>query len=185
MLTINQIATANKGALRQACRDAGIAYGNLDVAGMRAQLTAMYEDAHADDQPYTEAELAAQETALDDAGAVDLTELPREPRVFAPEEAPLPVPVPQPVPVAGAARLTSKGVKIERDRPEANGVRMPSAGTACRAVWDYCTSQVEAGAPPTAKTVKAHADASGWNTNNASIEFYRWRTFNGISGRSK
>jgi hypothetical protein len=27
------------------------------------------------------------------------------------------------------------------------------------------------------------AAANGWNPNNASIEFYQWRKFNGITGR--
>ena len=31
--------------------------------------------------------------------------------------------------------------------------------------------------------VKALAEERGWNPNNASIEFYQWRKFNGIRGR--
>ena len=31
--------------------------------------------------------------------------------------------------------------------------------------------------------VKAIAEANGWNPNNASIEYYQWRKFNGITGR--
>ena len=33
------------------------------------------------------------------------------------------------------------------------------------------------------KEVKAIAEANGWNPNNASIEYYQWRKFNGITGR--
>ena len=73
---------------------------------------------------------------------------------------------------------------IEKDRPEQNGVKRPSAGGLCRAVWDACWAHQETtGLPPTAKEVKALAEANGWNPNNASIEYYQWRKFNGISGR--
>ena len=54
----------------------------------------------------------------------------------------------------------------------------------CRAVWDACwAQQAETGEVPTAKWVKEKAAAMGWNPNNASIEYYQWRKFNGISGR--
>ena len=76
------------------------------------------------------------------------------------------------------------GLIIEKDRPEQNGVKRPSAGGLCRAVWDACWAhQGTTGLPPTAKEVKALAEANGWNQNNASIEYYQWRKFNGISGR--
>ena len=65
-----------------------------------------------------------------------------------------------------------------------NGVKRPSEGGACRAVWDWCWAQEKADASaPTSKTVKAQAEVAGWNTNNAMIEFYNWRKYNGISGR--
>jgi hypothetical protein len=69
----------------------------------------------------------------------------------------------------------------------ANGVRKPSAGTTCRHVWDELTRlQAENnGVAPDSKQVKALAEQHKWNTNNASIEFYQWRKFNGISGRTK
>ena len=82
-------------------------------------------------------------------------------------------------------RNTSKGVKIEKDRPVQNGVKMPSAGSLCRAVWDELERAVVAGTPYDAKGIKAHAATVGWNANNASIEYYNWRKFKGISGRSK
>jgi hypothetical protein len=61
---------------------------------------------------------------------------------------------------------------------------MPSAGGLCRAVWDYLFAEDDANRTPTAKSVKAYAETQGWNVNNASIEFYNWRKFNGISGRT-
>ena len=76
------------------------------------------------------------------------------------------------------------GLIIEKDRPEQNGVKRPSAGGLCRAVWDACWAHQEiTGTPPTAKEVKAIAETNGWNPNNASIEYYQWRKFNGITGR--
>jgi hypothetical protein len=75
------------------------------------------------------------------------------------------------------------GTKIEKDRPEQNGVKRPSAGGMCRAVWDFLDAKVAEGAAVTAKDVKAWAPAQGWNPNNASIEFYQWRKFHGIRGR--
>lgn len=87
-------------------------------------------------------------------------------------------------PIEKKAETKSTGLTIEKDRPEQNGVKRPSAGGMCRAVWDACWAHQEVtGTPPTAKEVKAIAETNGWNTNNASIEYYQWRKFNGITGR--
>lgn len=76
------------------------------------------------------------------------------------------------------------GVKIEKNREERNGVKRPSVGGMCRAVWDFCDAhQVAQGAAPAVKDVKAAAETNGWNANNASIEYYLWRKFMGIRGR--
>lgn len=76
------------------------------------------------------------------------------------------------------------GLKIEKDRPEQNGIKRPSAGGRCRAVWDALDAYLqETGDQPTAKDVKEIAADEGWNPNNASIEFYQWRKFHGIKGR--
>ena len=85
---------------------------------------------------------------------------------------------------APKAEPKTTGLIIEKNRPEKNGVKRPSAGGLCRAVWDACWAQKsETGEVPTAKWVKEKAAAMGWNPNNASIEYYQWRKFNGISGR--
>lgn len=85
-------------------------------------------------------------------------------------------------PVSYAA--TGTGLKIEKDRPEQNGIKRPSAGGRCRAVWDALDAYLqETGEQPTAKVVKDIAADEGWNPNNASIEFYQWRKFHGITGR--
>lgn len=87
-------------------------------------------------------------------------------------------------PVAPAApRSTSKGVKIQKDRPTQNGVKMPSEGTLCRAVWEELQRAEDAGTPHTAKTIKGWAEGNGTNTNNAAIEYYSRRKYLGISAR--
>jgi hypothetical protein len=90
-------------------------------------------------------------------------------------------------PAASAAQAPAtpegSGLKIEKDRPEQNGIKRPSIGGKCRAVWDACDAFAqEHGDDPAAKDVKAMAEANGWNPNNASIEFYQWRKYNGIKG---
>lgn len=90
----------------------------------------------------------------------------------------------EPAPAAPAQHLGGTGVKIEKNREERNGVKRPSVGSACRAVWDFCDAhQAAQGAAPAVKDVKAAADTNGWNPNNASIEYYLWRKFMGIRGR--
>lgn len=94
------------------------------------------------------------------------------------------VTVQEPAPPAPKAEPKTTGLIIEKNRPEQNGVKRPSAGGLCRAVWDACWAhQGITGTPPTAKEVKAIAETNGWNPNNASIEYYQWRKFNGITGR--
>ncbi len=97
-----------------------------------------------------------------------------------------------PTPAAAPVRSAStKGQKIEKDRPTQNGVQLPSSGTLCRAVWDQLTSMMvpigDTGQAtvPSAQEIKAVGEQRGWNANNVSIEYYRWRKFNGITGRAK
>lgn len=78
-------------------------------------------------------------------------------------------------PKAATGTATGTGLKIEKDRVERNGVKRPSVGGLCRAVWDWCDAQAALGLPPTGKGVKAQALVAGWNGNNATIELYQWR----------
>lgn len=80
------------------------------------------------------------------------------------------------------AAPTGKGLKIEANREERNGIKRPSVGGKCRAIWDWLDAHP---ATPTAKNVRAQAEEAGWNPNNAVIEFYQWRKFNGVTGRAK
>lgn len=86
-----------------------------------------------------------------------------------------PAPAPQP---RGAS---NKGYKIEKDRVRQNGVTRPSTGTLCGQVWAVLDSMPGV----SSKDLQAIADEHNWNRNNVSCEFYNWRKFNGISGRSK
>ncbi len=92
-----------------------------------------------------------------------------------------------------ATRATGTGLKIEKVREERNGVKRPSAGGKCRAIWDALDAMANddqdgdgalGAANVTAAMVRNLAADENWNPNNASIEFYQWRKFNGIAGRS-
>lgn len=83
------------------------------------------------------------------------------------------------------APTPSEGLKIEKNRPVQNGITRPSAGGKCRAVWDQLDElRAALGTVPSSKDVKVLAQQNGWNPNNASIEFYQWRKYNGIFGRA-
>lgn len=82
-----------------------------------------------------------------------------------------------------APKAAAKGIKIEKDREEQNGVKRPSVGGACRAVWDVCDKLYADGVMPKPAVIKPIAEEKGWNTNNTVIEMYQWRKFMGIRGR--
>lgn len=191
-----KIAEMNRTELRAACKAAGIQYSKLTVDGMRKALFH-----HEDNQyyvkkcgtancPHCNVHLSNGLLHADDGdGNGDPLMLKHEwfcmgcGEEFG-EELPADYYTVKPV----ADRHTGSGLKIEKARPEQNGVKRPSAGGKCRAVWDALDellSELEAGEAVTAKMVKDLAADEGWNANNASIEFYNWRKFNGISGRSK
>lgn len=182
---MSKFDTMGKEELRKACREAGISYGKLNNDGMRAALKAKEEEA-APAAAHTEetANVVTQEAPAAEAPAAEASETSAPSGLAAmvrqmtgantkkeEERAP------------AVAKRTSNGLKIEKDREERNGVKRPSVGGMCRAVWDALDAAVAEGKTPTAKDVKALAEANGWNPNNASIEFYQWRKFNGIRGR--
>jgi len=65
-------------------------------------------------------------------------------------------------------------------RVEQNGVKRPGPGK-CLEVWEYLDQHGNM----TPKDLKPVAAEKGWNENNALIEMYGWRRFNGITGRVK
>jgi hypothetical protein len=75
------------------------------------------------------------------------------------------------------------GVKIEKQRETRNGVSRPSAGGKCRAVWDALDASAANGEAPKAERVRELAAEHGFDKTTAQVQFYRWRKFNGISGR--
>lgn len=85
-----------------------------------------------------------------------------------------------------AASTSSK--PIERNREESNGVKRPSAGTACAHVWDIATglsnANGESKVPRLSEVVKA-AEAVGLNKFTARTQYARWRVFHGITGRQE
>lgn len=190
-----------KVELRAACKEAGIKnYGKMNNDGMRAALVAHYAP---QEEVRAEAEQQVEQVAPAivgrNNGNVDPRHLDKCPECGS-EELYAGINIEGMVQfedsVGGChhcdweydmrskvAAPAGKGIKIEKDREERNGVKRPSIGGACRMVWDYLDSVVAAGEQPSAKMVKAHAMEMGWNQNNASIEFYQWRKFNGIRGR--
>lgn len=193
--TASKFDAMGKEELRAACREAGVSYSKLNNDGMRAALVAHYAvEETADEQ----VEDAAEEVAE-----------PARPNVFAQmlglAPAPLPVgcgtgtrvvdgkKVEAKAPKAKGEprtrsdnpaapvvpRVSRKGYTIQKEREERNGVKRPSEGTVCGAVWAEFDKNPEIKAGELADL----ADAHGWNRTNVSCEFYSWRKFMGIKGR--
>ncbi|QJI53374.1 transcriptional activator [Alteromonas phage vB_AcoS-R7M] len=81
-------------------------------------------------------------------------------------------------------KTAGKGLKIEKDREERNGIKRPSVGGKCRAVWDLCDAIYnDTGIIPVPSVIKEEAAHKGLNANNAVIEMYQWRKFMGFVGR--
>lgn len=81
------------------------------------------------------------------------------------------------------AITTSKPKKapaLKVERVEQNGVKRPASGGLCAAVWEYLDKHPKA----TAKDLREVAPSKEWNVNNVTCEFYQWRKFNGITGRT-
>lgn len=76
------------------------------------------------------------------------------------------------------------GLKIQKDREEKNGIKRPSEGGKCAAIWEACdVHYTETGIIPMPKVAKEWAAEKGWNVNNTVIELYQWRKFMGFIGR--
>lgn len=170
-----------KVELRADCKESGIKnYGKMNNDGMCEALKAHYAEPvqPAKTEPetvVTGAEVAAEESVQNSApsGLAVMVQqmIGAKPEKQVEHSAP------------AAAKSTSSGLKIEKNREERNGIERPSVGGTCHAVWDAMDAMVASGKNPSAKDVKALAEERGWNPNNASIEFYQWRKFNGIRGR--
>lgn len=169
-LTATEIDAMGKAELRAACKANGVPYGKLTNSGMRDALKALHVES-ASTEPADEQEVIPATNST--MGAIVSQLMINNGQAPAPEKTQR-----KPAPAKAATG------KIEKNREERNGVKRPSAGGMCRAVWDALDALVAAGTQPAASDVKVLAEKNEWNKNNASIEFYQWRKFNGISGRT-
>lgn len=194
--TASKFDAMGKEELRAAMREAGISYSKLNNDGMRASLVAHYAKSEAVEEQVEDEEQTApaQKSAL--AQMLGLTAAPVFPaapvgnsyrvvdgkRVEAKatkEKGETRTRTEKPAAPA-VPRVSRKGYTIQKEREERNGVKRPSEGTVCGAVWAEFDKNPEIKAADLADL----ADTNGWNRTNVSCEFYAWRKFNGIKGRA-
>lgn len=197
--TASKFDAMGKEELRAACREAGVSYSKLNNDGMRAALVAHYakadiaeEQVEAEDE---EVETKPTSNGMSFAQILGVAPMPALPAGNGPVtrvvdgkrvEAKSPKTKGEPrargdKPAAPAVpRVSRKGYTIQKEREERNGVKRPSEGTVCGAVWAEFDKNPEIKAGELATI----ADANGWNRTNVSCEFYAWRKFMGIKGRA-
>lgn len=95
------------------------------------------------------------------------------------KDAPAPAAEAAPADAVVTTGKPKKAAAPKVERVEHNGVKRPGPGK-CLEVWEYLDQH--GNMKP--KDLQPVAEARGWNINNASIELYQWRKFNGISGRA-
>lgn len=76
----------------------------------------------------------------------------------------------------GTTRKAKKESAPKAPREERNGVKRPGPGK-CLEVWEYLDQQGDM----KPNDLKLVAVERGWNANNALIELYQWRKFNGVT----
>ncbi|MGL5525704.1 MAG: hypothetical protein ACRDCY_18310 [Aeromonas veronii] len=82
------------------------------------------------------------------------------------------------------AKMATKGLKIERNRDEQNGVKRPSVGSTCRQLWDmFDAMYAEKGIVPTPAPAKAKSAEQGMSPVTTTVQLYQWRAFMGFKGR--
>lgn len=85
-------------------------------------------------------------------------------------------------PVRSSRPARETQYKIEKNRPEQNGIKRPSEGGICRQIWDALDEKRALdGTVPTLSSTKdalAHLDQT-----TVSVQYYRWRKHRGIAGR--
>src|SRR5690554_3268074 len=82
------------------------------------------------------------------------------------------------VTTAGKPKKAAAPKSAPQPRIEQNGVKRPGPGK-CLEVWEWLDENGNC----MPKDLRPVAEAKGWNANNAQIELYQWRKFNGIAGR--
>ena len=182
--SFDDIQAMGKEPLRALCRQLGISYGKLNNAGMREAIY-NHPAAHEQQEPtspsnfgsmFDQSAALAKVASQPSSGTVVVdgkrTEAQAAP---APKAAPRAPRIPAPV----VPRVERKGYHIQKDREERNGVKRPSEGTVCGAVWSVFDAKPNTVAADLAQI----ADENGWNRTNVACEFYAWRKFMGIRGR--
>lgn len=179
---MNNFANMGKEALRQACRDAGISYSKLTNEGMRAVLQ------NAANEKHYEAQLVERfgRTNCPECGVClsngvdDHNNNPSLTHQFqclacdngfgrkvVRNQADL---------LLHAKAPVKAGIKIEKARAERNGIKRPSAGGKCAAVWDEFDriASIGEGSP----SVAAIVEHTGWNKYTVSTQYQIWKKFN-------
>ena len=130
-------------------------------------------------EPEPEPEPEAEETAFNDRQAA----IHNATMAFMIQQASLPAPV-----VVTRKEKDAKA-KPRVAREQRNGVKKPADPNGkCGQVWTACDAFLATtGNPPTSKDLNSMVENNGldWNKNNASIEFYCWRKFYGITPYQK
>lgn len=64
------------------------------------------------------------------------------------------------------------------------GLDVPSEGTICRQIWDFCTMyNADHGVPPTSDHITAFSHNATINIYTARTQYARWKEYHGIKGR--
>lgn len=90
------------------------------------------------------------------------------------------VPAAPKVVVPKSPKVVRSGYSIQKERETRNGVKRPSEGTICHSIW----ATYDADPEMRASKLSTVALANGWDMTTCQVQFYTWRRFNGITGRS-
>jgi hypothetical protein len=82
-------------------------------------------------------------------------------------------------------RTKAKDVKTTVQREQRFGVKRPNPGGKCAAVWEALDDMVAKGLTPDVAAIREWAAKHKQNANNAQIEFYGWRRWNGLGSKDK
>lgn len=84
---------------------------------------------------------------------------------------------------APVAAVVPEKRAMQKERPEANGVKRPGDATLCGQIWAFLDANSQPGNPCPVSKAKSEAERQQWDSTTIVVQYYRWRKFNGISGR--
>lgn len=179
--------TMGKTELRAACKEAGISYGKMTVADMRAALAKAYAEGEAmeameqerDEAQNPEPEIKGWRNKRTIGGAEPVATAAAEKRDSA-RAAKLAAQQERKEAREAVARVKAAEKAEKPVREVRNGVKKPGPGL-CRDVWDYLDKTGNA-MPADLKDVAAQ---KGWNFGNVTIELYQWRKWNNLGRPEK